>query len=180
MIMSVVGVASAVVAAVGELPKIMEGIEKVGNMLHTDRSVVVIVENFTKRRLSKVWDFHRRGTFAVTPSAIIAGRQANIFGSQSKAGSILTGTEGAVLYQLEDDGDEKLGLYIYWKSPAVGAKKCSAFLCTIVGESPVAGTPPLFLPYLDDALDLGDTLKVVATSGGGEQAEMRYTLLKDE
>ena len=171
--MTAVAAVSAVVAAVGDANKIIEGIQKIGETLHTARSVVVIVENHTKRKLTRDWDHHNHGGWAVTPSTIIGGQEANIFSSQSKAGSIGTGTEAAMLYLLE--GDEKLGLYIFWDNPAFGAKKCTAFLCTIVAESPLPGGLPIFSPYFDD------TLKVVATGGvGNEKVEMRYELLRNE
>lgn len=171
---AVSSVLSAVATTVDDAASILEGIQRIAGVLNTPRSVVLIVENYTKRKLTRIWDHHVHGGFAVTPSAIIAARGVNIYGSQNKAMSIGTGTEGAVIYQLE--GDEKLAFYISWKNPYIGSNKCGAFLCTLVPNDGLpAGLPPLFLPYLDDAF------KAVATCGAGDQeVEMRFELLKGE
>jgi hypothetical protein len=170
---SVSSVVSAVATTVDDAASILEGIQRIAGVLNTPRSVVLIVENYTKRKLTRIWDHHAHGGFAVTPSAIIAAKGVNIYGSQNKAMSIGTGTEGGVMYQLE--GDEKSAFYMYWKNPFIGSNKCGAFLCTILSNDAPAGTPPLFLPYFDDAF------KVVATCGAGDkEVEMRFELLKGE
>jgi len=170
---SVSSVVSAVATTVDDAASILEGIQRIAGVLNTPRSVVLIVENYTKRKLTRIWDHHAHGGFAVTPSAIIAAKGVNIYGSQNKAMSIGTGTEGGVMYQLE--GDEKSAFYMYWKNPFIGSNKCGAFLCTILSNDGPAGAPPLFLPYFDDAF------KVMATCGAGDkEVEMRFELLKGE
>jgi hypothetical protein len=172
---AVSSIVSAVATTVDDAASILEGIQRIAGVLNTPRSVVLVVENYTKRQLTRIWHHHAHGGFAVTPSTIIDPKGVNIYGSQNKAMSIGTGTEGGVMYQLE--GDDKLGFYLYWKNAFIKTKgnQCGAFMCTVLSADVPAGVPPLFLPYLDDAF------KVVSTCGVGNQAaEMRFELMRDE
>ncbi|NEP15634.1 MAG: hypothetical protein F6J97_01880 [Leptolyngbya sp. SIO4C1] len=166
-------VTSAISATVDDVASILEGVERIAGVLNKPRSVVLIVENHTGRKLTRIWDHHDHGGYAVTPSARIAARGVNIYGSQNKANSIGTGTTGAVMYSIE--GDDNLALYMYWKNPFIGANKCGAYLCSLLGITSPKTRQPLFIPYFDDEL------KAVATCGAGDQAaEMRFELLKGE
>ena len=169
--MSGTPVVSAIAATVGDVASILEGIQTIAGVLNTPRSVVLAVENYTKRRLTRILDNHVNGGFAVTPSTIIAAGGVNIYGSQNKAMAIGTGTEGTVRYQLE--GDENWALGIYWNNPFIGENKCSAFVGKL--QSVPGGLPPMLIP------DPNIKFRAAATCGAGDQgAEMRFELLKNE
>jgi hypothetical protein len=168
--MSATSIVSAISASVHDVASILEGIKKIAGLLNTPRSGVLVCENFTKRELIKIDDNHVHGGFVQTPPGIIAPETVMICGVENKAGSIGTGTEGTLTYQL---AGTEIAFLMYECIPYVGINKCSAGVFTIQGSSPLPGGPPILFPYFDDEY------KTVATCGVGKQgAEMRFSLLK--
>jgi hypothetical protein len=111
--------------------------------LNKPRSVVIEIDNNTERTLTKVWDHHEHGGFAVTPESAIPPRHVQVFGAQSRGGSVATGTEGHVVYDV--DGLAKLT--VYWNNPFFGDNQSSA---TITGSH-------LGLVRVDTTTGVGDT-----------------------
>ena len=125
-------------------------VDQIAAILNEPRSVILEVHNFTDVTLNRRSDNHAHGGFASPPSGQIPPQTSELFGSQSKAWSVATGTEGSVTY--EGDGFE---LKIWWDNPFFGGNSCSATL-----SGPRA-----------------DSFDVVATPGAGnEKAEMLYEL----
>ena len=121
--------------------------------LNGARSVVIEVDNNTNANLTRVRDHHDHGGFAVTPSSVIPPRNADVFGSQNKGGSIATGTEGHVVYNVAGLAE----FTISWVNPFIGGNESSG---TVSG-----GHLALF--------------RVVTTTGAGNTAaHMRYELFE--
>ena len=101
---------------------VTQAIAQVVPLLNQARSVVLEVDNNTDRTLlRKVSDEHAHGGFAVIPSSEIPTKHADVFGSQSKGGSVFTGTEGSITYT--GDG---FTLTISWDNPFLGDNSCDA------------------------------------------------------
>jgi hypothetical protein len=156
---------------VTETAAIVTGIETIAGVLNKPRSVVLIIDNHTKVKLTRIYSFHKNGGWEVPPASILPARTTQIYGAANKANAIGPATEGHVIYELAG-GDERIACLFYWNNPFVGSNKCSAQLYTIVADSPVAGYQPILFPYLEDAY------KVTSTCGVGDQdAQMRFELL---
>jgi hypothetical protein len=91
--------------------------------LNAVRNVVLVVENHTNLTLNKTQDEHAHGGFALPPDAQIPPQKADVFGSQSKGASVMTGTEGSIVYS--GDG---LTLNVSWDNPWAGDNSCDAFI----------------------------------------------------
>ena len=171
---SAIGVIGAISATVDSAASILKGIKEISEVLNTPRSVVLVVENHTKIRLTRIWDHHKHGGFAVTPSSAIEPQSANIYGSQKKGGAIATGTSGAVIYRLEGEnglGNQDLAIYIHWSNPYLGKNKCGISLVSLLGLTNETNQMPIFAPYIEDKFE------AVATCGAGNQeVEMRFEL----
>jgi hypothetical protein len=91
-----------------------EATARVAAVLNKARSVILQINNRTSGPLRLLSHHHDHGGFAEPPDQEIPPGKAEIFGSQSKAWSIGTGTEGNVVYS--GDGFE---LTVYWDNPFV-------------------------------------------------------------
>jgi hypothetical protein len=118
-------------SAFGEIGAIIDivkaGSELIGKAIKTlnqKRSVVVEVDNNTDFTLGMVRDFHDHGGFSDDlPSGQIAPKSADVFGSQSNANSLFTGTEGRITYQGDD-----FTFYIHWDNPFLGENSCGSIV----------------------------------------------------
>jgi len=94
----------------------VDDITAVVNNINTSRSVVIEVDNNTSIPLERIGDHHDHGGFVnPLPKRTIDPRSANVFGTQSLAGSIATGTEGTATYTF--DGNM---MVIHWDNPFIG------------------------------------------------------------
>lgn len=169
-------VVSAIATAVNDVASTLEAIERIAAVLNTPRSAVLTFENYTKRKLTKIFESITSGGYAATPSPIIDPETTMICGARNTAGSVFRGTKGIVMYEIEvQEEDDRLALYAGWHVPWEGPNTCTAVLLTVLGDSPFPGGPPLFTAYS------GDALTAQATCGVGKQdADMRFSLLKNE
>jgi hypothetical protein len=122
------------------------------DQLNKPRSVVCAVINATDISLTLAGDHHDHGGFATAPPAVINPQSATAFGSQSRGGSLFTGTEGFVFY--EGGG---VRLKCYWDNPWLGENKTSS------------------------SLELGDPnhyLYWSLTGSGDQKAEMQFVLFQ--
>jgi hypothetical protein len=127
--------------------------------LNTARTVLLKVENETPYTLRLQSHEHAHGDFAEPPDFNVPPGQVSIFGSQSRAGSVATGTEGRVIYGYEGVDDQGrpapdgYQLEIYWDNPWVGGNSC----------------------------DINSRLgfRGQAVSGGSNDAEMKYNVRYD-
>ncbi len=111
-----------IVAAVGAAAAIASGVQQVLGVVNKPRSVVCIVENHTDRALMRAGDHHDHGGYAVPSDSQIAPQTVDIFGSQSKGGSLFTGTEGWIGYNTQDGGL----FFVHWNNPHIGGNSCHA------------------------------------------------------
>ena len=73
-------------------------LKSITDQLNTARSIVGIVLNNTSTKLTRTFDQHDSGGFAVIPPLEIEPGKAGAFGSQSSSGALFTGTVGSVHY----------------------------------------------------------------------------------
>jgi hypothetical protein len=90
--------------------------------LNGSGSVVLEIDNSTGVTLTRVRDEQKRGGFAVTPELAIPPFHADVFGAENKGGSVGTGTEGSVVYNIGNLGE----LTISWDNHFFGEKSASA------------------------------------------------------
>ena len=114
-----------VLTDVNSVVQIMTGMKTIVETLNTPRSVVIVIQNYTKLQLKRLSFYHEHGGFAVTPSLIIDKQQANIYGSQSAGNSLSTGTEGSVVYDLVG---ENINMLVHWSNPFAGSNSSWATL----------------------------------------------------
>ncbi len=115
----------AVTTATAEAAK---AVAEIWGKLNTSRTCLLEVTNDTDQVLRVAGDSHSHGGFAEPPSLEIPARTTDVFGSQSKSGSVMTGTEGTVTYRV---GDLPTTLRISWDNPFTGSNTGSA---TLEGE----------------------------------------------
>jgi hypothetical protein len=130
-------------------------IKAVGDVLTAGRSVIIEVNNNTDLTLAKISDDHSSGGFAVLPQLTIPPHSVDVFGSQSKGGSIATGTVGIVTY-----GAPGLEMMIGWNNPWAGDNK------TNVGSNNSGPGGP----------NANRFLAVHQTGVGNTQAHLRFML----
>lgn len=160
------GTGSEVAAAAGIFGMIKEGWEAVDKTaeevrsvveaLNQARSCVITIGNNTSNNLELTGSDHEHGAFSTSPPGLIKPRETGLFSSQSRAGSIATGTEGFITYRCNG-----VSFRAEWNNPFIGENSSS---CSVEG------------PFRT-------RFRAVATTGGGnEHAPMRYDLfeLKDE
>lgn len=104
---------------------IAETASKIWAKLNTQRTVLVELANRTPFILRVADDHHDHGGFAEPPDFEVPPNTASLFGSQSKSGSIMTGTEGWVWYTV---GDGLAKFRVYWNNPFVGDNDCGTKL----------------------------------------------------
>jgi hypothetical protein len=143
-----------VTAVVGAAAAASDAFINVTKALNGARSVVIEVDNHTFGKMRRVRAHHIHGGFAVTPSSEIPPKMADIFGSQSKAFSVGTGTEGGMGYVIEGIPGE---LSIEWLNPFVGENRTR--------QAVAGGNLALF--------------RMVNTTGAGnEHAHMRFEVFE--
>jgi hypothetical protein len=130
-------------------------IQAVGAVLTAGRSVIIEVDNNTDLTLVKIDDTHDHGGFAALPKLTIPPHSVDVFGSQSKGGSVGTGTEGSVTY-----GAGGLQMQIEWNNPFIGGNE------TKVGQNNSGLGGP----------DATRFLAVHQTGAGNQQAQARFML----
>src|SRR5262245_18739678 len=90
--------------------------------LNGARSALIEIDNkIPGVTLRKLADLHQHGGYAVTPQSEIPSGMADVFGSQNSAGSIATGTQGAIDYN-----GVGLKFYISWQVPFAGNNEIGA------------------------------------------------------
>jgi len=150
------GTAAAVAAAIANsMQALVELIKLVGGGLTSGRSAILEVDNNTDLTLTKLSDDHSSGGFAALPHLTIPPRSVDVFSSQSKGGSIATGTVGIVTY-----GAPGLEMMIGWNNPWAGDNK------TNVGPNNSGLSGP----------NANRFLAVHQTGVGNEKAQMRFML----
>jgi len=82
-------------------------------------------------KISSHHHHHSHGGFAEPPNQEIPPGQLDLFGSQSKGGSLFTGTEGKITYESPDS----YFLRVSWDNPWLGGNECSS---RIDGEKTIA------------------------------------------
>jgi hypothetical protein len=110
-------------AAATAAADLAEKVAKVWERLNTSRTCLIELANHTQRSLRLVNHSHSHGGFAEPPNDELPGQTAEVFGSQSLSGSVLTGTEGAVTYRI---GDADATVTIRWNVPFVGGNSCAS------------------------------------------------------
>src|SRR5436305_12939414 len=86
-----------------------------------DEMVRQQVYNKSGFSLRKTGDHHAHGGFSEAPSFVLDDSKADVFGSQSKSGSLFTGTEGDVTYS-----GSGFIFTIHWDNPWAGGNSSSA------------------------------------------------------
>jgi hypothetical protein len=89
------------------------------------RSCALLFNNETDFVLTLDSHHHDHGGFEVVPDFEIPARAASLFGSQSKSGSLFTGTEGRVVYSV---GDTNTFARAAWDNPFIGGNECGTRL----------------------------------------------------
>lgn len=102
---------------------VVEATARVAAVLNKPRSVILQINNRTSGPFRLLSHHHDHGGFAEPPDQEIPPGKVEIFGSQSKAWSLGTGTEGNVVYS--GDGFE---LTVYWDNPFVDGNTARASL----------------------------------------------------
>src|SRR3954451_19710473 len=87
----------------------------------TDEMVTQQVDNKSGFSLRKTGDHHAHCGFSEAPSFVLDDSKADVFGSQSKSGSLFTGTEGDVTYS-----GSGFIFTIHWDNPWAGGNSSSA------------------------------------------------------
>ena len=123
--------------------------------LNTARSVIITVGNNTSKNLSLLSTEHSHGGFAVSPPGVIAKQTTAVFGSQSTANSIATGTQGSATYEVEPG----INFVVSWDNPFVGSNSSDQSL----------GGP-----------NHGDYRGISTTGSGDQKANMRYDVFEIE
>lgn len=162
-------IASAIVAGVTATAEVAEAIQKMGTMLDTPRSIILIFENKTKYVLEKESDFHKHGGFAATPVHVLKPQQAEVFGSRDTG--FLTGNEGGVTYKLQGLTPETF-VGLTWGNPFIGPNSAGGVAYNLQTFASPPGFPPLRLPVPSP-----DFRMLITCGGGDKDVEMRYTLL---
>lgn len=138
----------------------------VQSLLTGVRSATIEVDNNTDLYLVRQTWKHDHGGFVKFPVDVInpykpdgSGGCIDVFGSQSKGGSVMTGTEGEVTYYGQtgpDPTDKKvLWMWIWWDNPYLGSNDANAVLR-------LAGSKDYKLRY--------------AAGGGNDKAPFRFQL----
>ena len=112
-------------AAAGAAAGVAKATAEMWAKLNTARTCLLEVTNKTDHVLRVVSHAHPHGGFAVPPSQEIPARTVDLYGSQSKGGSVMTGTEGSVTYRI---GDLDTRMTIGWNNPFVGGNECTGRL----------------------------------------------------
>ena len=156
-------------AALGTAGAVADAIVKVKNALDlfwAQRSVILIVENYTDRTFRVDWDDHDHGDFAVNPTGEIPPHTADVYGSRSTG--FMTGTKGAVNYK---DPTSNLYVQIRWDNPFIGANSCTVWSCKYIE------TPPQFHAFMRWVPVESNEVRAWQSCGGGnEEAQMRYEI----
>ena len=97
-------------------------IHEVFTELNTARTCALLVSNQTDLTMRLSAHHHAWGGFSTIPDQSIPPRAASLFGSQSRGGSLFTGTEGQAVYELSE-GTQGV---VRWNNPFVGKNECSA------------------------------------------------------
>jgi LGFP repeat len=138
-------------AAAGAAAALAKNVSEVWARLNTSRTCLLEITNQTDRPLRVLDHAHDHGGFAEPPSFEIPPHTTDVFGSQSKAGSVMTGTEGGVRYRI---GDLATTLRVGWDNPWAGGNDSSA---TLDGPDRLA-------------------FHVGSITGAGDNAHMKYEL----
>jgi hypothetical protein len=119
--------------------------------LNTARTCRLLVNNETDLRLTLDSHHHDHGGFKELPDAMIPPRAASVFGSQSRGGSLFTGTEGRAVYAISN---AHTYARVSWNNPFAGSNGCGTRL---EGEKAAA-------------------FQMRHVCGAGNDAEMRFEL----
>jgi hypothetical protein len=139
--------------------------------LDDERSVVLLVANYTDHVFEVVADHHDHGGFAVNPTGEIPGQYTDTYGSKDTGW--FTGTKGAVTYKAKD---ADFYVRITWDNPFIGGNSCTAW-CYRLAEAPPEWQPLLRrIPVEASDVDVSHH----SCGGGNRLAEMRYEIRPPE
>ena len=136
-----------------EVQKTLENLQKIGDQLVTNRSVVCIVDNVTNLELTYEGSHCESGGFAEPPPAVIPPLKSMAFSAQKASGS-LAGVAGWVNYRSRY-GER---FFLHFDNPLSGANGSDAQL--------TAG-------------DTGAFRASSITGNGNQRAQMRYILVQN-
>ena len=112
-----------IIKAIGAAAAIVKATEEVTKKLNQKRTVLIQVYNHTDKTLRIRSRDHSSGDFAEPPSARIPPRSVDIFGSQDRAWSVMTGAVGSITYGIEG---EDTTVTVRWSNPFFGKNRGSA------------------------------------------------------
>jgi hypothetical protein len=142
-------------AAGAAAASITQAVIEVNEKLNTPRTCVLEVKNHTGLALSRISHDHAHGGFGVPPNETLPARTAEVFGSQSAAFSVGTGTEGRVTYRAT--AQDALAT-IRWSVPFIGDNGCGGATGGWYGTN---------------------HLRLSCLTGAGNDAHMKYELHED-
>jgi hypothetical protein len=147
------------VETVGGAAAVLKAVKEIKDTLDGNRSVVLVVANYTGYTLKVYATQHDHGGFKENPSGEIPPGATDVFSSRDRG--FMTGTEGVVIYKLEGTD---IYFSIDWNNPYVGSNSSSAAVYRR-GEGFLAFPKPV------------NTFDVYTSTGAGDQdAEMLYEL----
>jgi hypothetical protein len=158
----------AVLGTVGAVADAIVKVKKAKDEVITQRSVVLILENYTDRVFRVDWDDHDHGDFSVNPTGEIPARTADVFGSKSKGGSFGTGTKGSVTYK---EANRNLYVQIRWGNPWAGGNSCTIWAFKYIEA------PEEFRDFMRWIPVTSNEVRAWHSCGGGNyDAQMRYEI----
>lgn len=112
-----------ILSDIGEGAAIAVAADVIWGKLNTARTCLLQVTNATDFPLRVSGHSHAHGGFGEPPSMEIPPHMVDTFGSESAGGSIFTGTEGWVSYEI---GELATVGRVRWNNPFIGSNDCSA------------------------------------------------------
>lgn len=143
------------IGAIGQVANTANAVATVWSKLNEPRAVLIEFSNHTDHNL-RIRDepVHSSGGFGEPPNQEIPSKLTDIFGSQSRGGSILEGTHGSMAYTVGDTGASAI---IRWDNPFFGANSSSAIM---EGEK-------------------GHAFKITDLMGSGFKSHVKYEIRQD-
>jgi hypothetical protein len=109
---------NALLATANTIKATVEAIKAVADLLSSDRTVVLEVNNVSNATLHLGPTTHKHGGFSPPPDITIPPMTTKVFGSQSSG--VLIGTEGSATYNI----DGVNSFTISWDNPFSGSNSC--------------------------------------------------------
>ena len=112
----------AILAEIKAVADTIKAVADVVKIFNGARSVVLSIYNNTNDQLLYYDATHSHGGWAEPPPQVIPPQKVAVFGSQSLAWSVGTGTEGIIRFTTP----QKDILQFQWDNPFIGGNSCSA------------------------------------------------------